>query len=144
MLGNLKVKYLSNNLEKIKKTKVGDWIDLRCATQVNLKAGEFALIPLGVAIKIPNGYEAIIAPRSSSFKNWGIIQTNGIGVIDSSYCGNEDEWKMPVYATRNTTINQNDRVCQFRLLKNQPSFEIKEVDNLSDVSRGGFGSTGIN
>lgn len=137
------IKYFTDKIEKL--TYVAgksDWIDLRAAKEVTLKAGEFALIPLGVAMKIPFGFEAHIAPRSSTFKNWGIIQTNSVGVVDNSYCGDNDEWKMPVYATRDTVIHVNDRICQFRILENQPHIIFKEVDHLDGEDRGGIGSTG--
>lgn len=135
------IQYISD-VEHIKTNPNGDWIDLRAAKDVELKAGDFALIPLGVAMKLPEDYEAHVVPRSSTFKNWGIIQTNGIGIIDNSYCGATDEWKMPVYATRDTVIHKNDRVCQFRIMKNQDLVDFVEC-NLPDKSRGGFGSTGV-
>ena len=94
-------------------------------------------------MKIPDGYEVHIAPRSSTFKKWGLIQTNGVGVIDNTYCGDSDIWGMPVYATRDTVVNVNDRICQFRIMKNQPKIEFEEVDELEGVARGGFGSTGV-
>ena len=119
-----------------------DWIDLRAAESVDLKKGEFKLIPLGVAMELPKGYEAHIVPRSSTFKNFGIIQTNHQGVIDSSYCGDNDEWKMPVYAMRDTHIEVNDRICQFRIMENQPKIQFEEVKTLTGVDRGGFGTTG--
>ena len=110
------IKYHNEEIEKIKKIDKGDWIDLRAAEKVELKQGEFALISLGVSMKLPDGYEAHLAPRSSTFKTWGIIQTNSIGVVDNSYSGNNDIWKMPAYATRNTVINVHDRICQFRIM----------------------------
>ena len=120
-----------------------DWIDLRCAKDIDLKAGEFALIPLGVAMKLPEGYEAHIVPRSSTFKNFGIIQTNHCGIVDNSYCGDNDEWKMAAYAMRDTHINFNDRICQFRIVENQPKLVFNETDHLSGTDRGGIGSTGV-
>ena len=119
-----------------------DWIDLHTAEEVTLKAGEFRLIPLGVAIALPEGYEAHIVPRSSTFKNYGILQTNSMGVVDSSYCGDNDQWRMPVYATRDVTIEKGARICQFRIMKNQPQLEFLTVDHLDGPDRGGFGSTG--
>ena len=95
-------------------------------------------------MKLPDGYEAHLAPRSSTFKTWGIIQTNSIGVVDNSYSGNNDIWKMPVYATRDTVINVNDRICQFRIMSKMPVVDVEEVDNLEGPDRGGFGSTGTN
>lgn len=120
----------------------GDFVDLRCAEDVELKAGEFKLIPFGVSIKLPKGYWGQVVPRSSTFKRYGIIQVNSFGVIDESYCGDNDEWMMPVYATRDTMIYQNNRIAQFRIVKKQP-FEMLEVYRLRDNNRGGFGSTGI-
>ena len=140
----LQIKYHNEEIEKIKKIDKGDWIDLRAAEKVELKQGDFALISLGVSMKLPDGYEAHLAPRSSTFKTWGIIQTNSIGVVDNSYSGNNDIWKMPVYATRDTVINVNDRICQFRIMPKMPVVDVKEVDNLEGPDRGGFGSTGTN
>ena len=140
----LQIKYHNEEIEKIKKIDKGDWIDLRAAEKVELKQGDFALISLGVSMKLPDGYEAYLAPRSSTFKTWGIIQTNSIGVVDNSYSGNNDIWKMPVYATRDTVINVNDRICQFRIMPKMPVVDVEEVDNLEGPDRGGFGSTGTN
>lgn len=139
----IKIKYFTDQIDKLAKITHGDWIDLRSAETITLKAGDFKLIPLGVAMQLPAGYEAHIAPRSSSFKNWGILQTNSIGIIDNSYCGDNDQWLMPVYATRDTIINQNDRICQFRIVKNQEPVEFITVEHLDNSDRGGFGSTGI-
>lgn len=138
----IKIKYFDNELEKIRKITLGDWIDLRCAEDITLKPGEFKLIPLGVAMKLPNGYEAIVAPRSSTFKNFHIIQTNSIGVIDNSYSGNNDQWMFPAYALEDVTIKKNERICQFRIQKSQPMIKYIEVDELDKNDRGGFGSTG--
>ena len=140
----LQIKYHNEEIEKIKKIDKGDWIDLRAAEKVELKQGDFALISLGVSMKLPDGYEAHLAPRSSTFKTWGIIQTNSIGVVDNSYSGNNDIWKMPVYATRDTVINVNDRICQFRIMPKMPVLDVEEVDNLEGSDRVGFGSTGTN
>lgn len=140
----LRIKYFDNNIEKLKKTEKGDWIDLRSAIDISLKKGDFALIPLGVGMVLPDGYEAHIVPRSSTFKNWKIIQTNSVGIIDNSYSGENDQWMMPVYAVEDTKIKKNDRICQFRILEKMPALEIQEVEHLNDVSRGGFGSTGKN
>jgi len=138
----IKIKYFTDKIDKIEKISIGDWIDLRAAETIKLKKGEFTLIPLGVAMQLPKGYEAYVVPRSSTFKHYEIIQTNSFGVIDNSYCGDKDEWKMPVYATRDTTININDRVCQFRIIKNQPKLKFKTVNTLNNKNRSGFGSTG--
>ena len=139
----IKIKYFTDQIDKLAKITQGDWIDLRSAETITLKAGDFKLIPLGVAMQLPAGYEAHIAPRSSSFKNWGILQTNSIGIIDNSYCGDNDQWLMSVYATRDTIINQNDRICQFRIVKNQEPVEFITVEHLDNSDRGGYGSTGI-
>ena len=140
----IKIKYLTDKIDKIKKIAVGDWIDLRAAEDVVLKAGEFKLIPLGVAMQLPKGYEAHIVPRSSTYKNFGIIQTNHQAVIDESYCGDEDVWRYPAYPLRDTVIHVNDRICQFRIMKKQPVFEFEEVEELGNENRGGIGSTGTN
>lgn len=140
----LYVKYFVEDMEPLKFIDgKSDWVDLRSSKDIDLKKGDFSLIPLGVAIKLPEGYEALVLPRSSTFKNFGLIQTNHCGVIDSSYCGDEDQWYMPVLATRDVTIHKNDRICQFRILKNQPSLEFIEVEHLNGENRGGFGTTGI-
>ena len=107
-----------------------------------MKAGSFRLIRLGVGMILPDGYEAHVAPRSSTVKNFGIIQTNSPGVIDNSYSGEEDEWRMPAYALRDTVIRKNDRICQFRIVEKQPALTFEIVEHLNDESRGGFGSTG--
>lgn len=140
----IKIKYFSDEIERL--TYIdgkSDWIDLRAAEEVELKAGEYKMIPLGVAMQLPQGYEAHLAPRSSTFKTWGILQTNSIGVVDGSYCGDNDMWRMPVYATRDTVIHVNDRVAQFRIVENQPKIVFEEVDTLGNKDRGGFGSTGV-
>lgn len=140
----IKIKYISHEIEKLKYIDgKSDWIDLRAAENVVLKKGEFKLISLGVAMELPKGYEAHIVPRSSTFKNFGVIQTNHCGIIDESYCSNEDIWKFPALATRDTEININDRICQFRIIKHQPTIEFREVEDLDNETRGGFGSTGI-
>lgn len=138
----IKIKYFSDKIDKIEKIDKGDWIDLRSAETVELKAGEFKLIPLGIAMELPSGYEAHVVPRSSTFKNFGVIQTNHMGVIDESYQGDNDQWFMPVYALRDTVINVNDRICQFRIMEKQPQITFKEVEFLGNEDRGGHGSTG--
>lgn len=140
----IKIKYHNKDLDKVEKIAVGDWIDLRAAETVELKAGDFKIISLGVSMKLPTGYEAHIVPRSSTFKKWGILQTNHMGVIDNSYSGDNDIWGMPVYAMRDTEIKMNDRICQFRIVKKQPKVKFTEVDHLKGKDRGGFGSTGGN
>ena len=139
----IKIKYFNDKLEKLAYIDgKSDWIDLRAAEDVDLKQGEFKLIPLGVAMQLPKGYEAHIVPRSSTFKNFGIIQTNHQGVVDCSYYGDNDQWFMPVLAVRDTHISFNDRICQFRIMENQPKIAFDEVVSLSSTDRGGFGSTG--
>ncbi len=120
-----------------------DWIDLRAARDVHFEKGQFQLIPLGIAVRLPEGYEAHVAPRSSTFRNFGLLQVNGVGVVDGSYCGDNDEWFVPMLATREVTVHKGDRICQFRILKNQPALEFVKVEHLSGEDRGGFGSTGI-
>ena len=144
MQETLKVRYLSDRIDKLRYIDgKSDWIDLRAAADVHLNAGEYAMIPLGVAICLPAGYEAHIVPRSSTFKNFGILQTNHMGVVDESYCGDNDQWFMPVYAVRDTDIHVNDRICQFRIMQHQPKLVFEEVQRLDGADRGGFGSTGI-
>ena len=139
----IKIRYFSDEIERLRYIDgKSDWIDLRCAERTELKAGDFALIPLGVAMELPECYEAHVVPRSSTFKTWGIIQTNSMGIIDHSYCGDNDQWRMPVYATRDTVIELGDRICQFRIVENQPKLEFLECEHLSGPDRGGFGSTG--
>ncbi len=139
----IRIRYFSDEVERLRYIDgKSDWIDLRASERVELKAGEFKLIPLGVAMQLPKGYEGHLVPRSSTFKNYGILQTNSCGIIDCSYCGDEDMWRMPVYATRDTVIEKNDRICQFRIVKNQPQIAFEECEVLDNVSRGGFGSTG--
>ena len=140
----LKIRYISKEIEKLRYIDgVSDWIDLRSAENISLKAGESRLIRLGIAVELPEGYEAHIVPRSSTYKNFGILQTNHFGVVDHSYCGDEDEWKYPVLAMRDTEIHVNDRICQFRIMKNQPKLVFTEVEHLTGASRGGFGTTGV-
>lgn len=139
----IKIKYHAD-IEPLEQKEGSDWIDLRAAEEVKMSPNQFKLIPLGVSMKLPKGYEAHIVPRSSTFKTWGIIQTNHMGVIDESYCGDDDQWMMPVLATRAVIIHKNDRICQFRIVKKQPKILFQEVDSLGEDSRGGFGSTGTN
>lgn len=157
MTESIKIKYHAD-IEPIEKITVGDWIDLRAAEDVKIGKGAFKLISLGVSMKLPDGYEAHIVPRSSTFKNWGIIQTNGMGIIDNSYSGTNDVWKFPAYCLAPTGcewdkdnyypdithIHKGDRICQFRIVKKQPEISFEVVDELDEVDRGGFGSSGIN
>ena len=141
----IKIKYFNDKIEKLQYIDgKSDWIDLRSAEDIDLKQGEFKLVPLGIAMEIPEGYEAHVVPRSSTFKNYGVIQANSMGVIDHSYCGDNDQWFMPVIAMRDTHISFNDRICQFRIMENQPHIDFEECDHLEGADRGGFGSTGKN
>lgn len=143
MTETIRIKYFTDRIERLAYVAgKSDWIDLRASEEVVLKAGEFALIPLGVAMELPRGYEAHLVPRSSTFKNWGLLQTNSIGVVDNSYCGDNDMWRMPVYATRDTVVRVNDRIAQFRIVENQPTLVFDEAESLGNEDRGGFGSTG--
>ena len=137
----IKIKY-HNDIRPLEILDNGDWIDLRAAEDVNLEKGDFRIISLGVSMKLPDGYEAHIVPRSSTFKHWGIIQANHMGVIDNSYCGDNDIWKFPVIATRDAVIYKNDRICQFRIMKKQPCVRFDTVEHLNGPDRGGFGSSG--
>lgn len=137
----IKIKY-HNDIRPLEILDNGDWIDLRAAEDVNLENGDFRLISLGVSMKLPEGYEAHIVPRSSTFKHWGIIQANHMGVIDNSYCGDNDIWKFPAIATRDAVIYKNDRICQFRIMKKQPCVRFDTVEHLNGPDRGGFGSSG--
>lgn len=139
----IKVHYLQDGMEPLCYVAgKSDWIDLRAAETVTLKAGEFRLIPLGVAIALPAGYEAHIVPRSSMFKTYGILQSNSMGVVDNTYCGDGDQWCFPAYATRDVTVEKGARICQFRVMENQPPLEFVSVERLDGPDRGGFGSTG--
>lgn len=143
MKETINIKYLTDIIDKL--TYIdgkSDWIDLRAAETVDMEPMEFKLIPLGIAMQLPAGYEAHVIPRSSTFKNFGIIQVNSMGLIDESYYGDNDQWYFPAIALRKTTILANDRICQFRIMKHQPQIEFREVDNLNNESRGGIGSTG--
>ena len=139
----IKIKYFSESMERLDYIdEKSDWIDLRAAEDVELKAGQFRLIPLGVAMELPKGYEAHIVPRSSTFKNFGIIQTNHMGVVDESYCGDNDQWFFTAYALRDTKIHAGDRICQFRIMEHQPRIRFEEAAYFVNEDRGGHGSTG--
>lgn len=138
----IKIKYFDDEIDKIEKISNGDWIDLRAAETIEIAKGTFALIPLGVGMKLPDGYEANIVPRSSTYKNFKILQTNCFAVIDNSYSGDNDQWMLPVVALDDTTIHKNNRICQFRINKIQPEIEFEEVEHLDNNDRGGIGSTG--
>ena len=153
----IKIKYHYDDIEKIEKIAIGDWIDLRAAEDVIMYPGQFKLISLGISMKLPEGYEAHLAPRSSTFKKWGIIQTNSVGVIDNSYSGTNDIWKFPAFCLKGeelltpegyvlhnvNIIKKGDRICQFRIVKKQPEIEFEEVEVLDETDRGGIGSTGV-
>ncbi|WP_144522993.1 dUTP diphosphatase [Bacillus pumilus] len=138
----IKIKYLDETQTRISKIEKGDWIDLRAAEDVVINKEEFRLIPLGVAMELPEGYEAHVVPRSSTYKHFGIIQTNSMGVIDESYKGDNDFWFFPAYALRNTEVKKGQRICQFRIIEKMPEVELIEVDHLGNDDRGGHGSTG--
>lgn len=143
MTKTIRIKYFTDKIEKL--AYIGgksDWVDLRSAEDVTLKKGEFKLIPLGIAMELPAGYEAHVVPRSSTYKNFGVIQTNHCGVIDETYCGDNDQWFMPVLAMRDTEIHVNDRICQFRIMEHQPELVFEETKALGHADRGGHGSTG--
>lgn len=137
----IKIKYIRDVLPVVDITQ-GDWIDLRAGETVEMKAGEYALIPLGVAMELPEGYEALVAPRSSTFKKYGVLLANSIGVIDESFKGDNDEWNFLAYAVRDTVIPKNERICQFRIIEHQPTIDFVSVNSLGNADRGGIGSTG--
>lgn len=144
----IKIKYLAD-IEPLQPIVNGDWIDLKVAEDTVIEWGEYKQIRLGVAMQLPEGYEALVAPRSSTFKKYGLIMTNSIGIIDESYCGDNDEWSFPAVCLKGNTdggkrtvLKKNDRICQFRIIKHQPEIEFKTVDSLGNTDRGGFGSTG--
>ena len=139
----IKIKYHDPEVIKPVQVEGSDFIDLRSAEDVVMRRGDFRLIDLSISIELPKGYEMIIVPRSSTFKNFGIIQPNSPACIDESYCGDDDIIKFPALAMRDTEIHKNDRICQFRIQKHQPKIEFEEVDTLGNEARGGFGSTGI-
>lgn len=139
---NIDIVYHNPTMPKLEKIEVGNWIDLRASYGGVFKKGDFALIDLGVSMRLPKGYEAHVAPRSSTFSKWGIIETNGIGIIDNSFNGTNDAWKMPCYFTRDTVINPHERICQFRIVPCMPDVKFTECESLEDTDRGGFGSTG--
>lgn len=137
----IKIKYL-RNITKIERVAVGDWIDLRAAEDVYMRAGEYKAIPMGIAMELPKGYEALVVPRSSTFKKYRVLLANSLGIIDESYKGDNDEWHFLAYATEDTMVLKNDRICQFRIIKHQPRIEFVEVKRLGNADRGGIGSTG--
>ena len=138
----IKIKYFDDEIKRVEKISIGDWIDLRCAKDVTLKAGEHMYIPLGIAMELPKGYEAWLTTRSSTAKKFGIYHCDDVGVVDGSYCGDNDEWKLPAIALKDTTIHKNDRIAQFRIHRVMPTIEFEEVQSLGNPDRGGLGSTG--
>lgn len=144
MSEHIKIKYFVKDLPRIEKIEKGDWIDLRAAEDAELKAFEYKKIPLGVGMILPEGYEAHVAPRSSTYSKFGVILSNSLGIIDNSYSGDNDQWMFGAYALRDTVIHKGDRICQFRIVEKQPEIEFEEVEHLNDKDRGGFGSTGTN
>ena len=139
----IKIKYHLKELEKLRYIDgKSDWIDLRVAEEVKMKAGEFRLISMGISVELPKGYEMWILPRSSAFKNFGVIQTNAMGVVDESFCGDNDIIHMPILAMRDTEMHINDRIGQFRIAKHQAEIHFVEVEHLNHADRGGFGTTG--
>lgn len=145
MSEKIRIKYIDPDMPKLEYIdgEKSDWIDLRSAETITMFPGDFRIINLGVAMELPDGYEAHVVPRSSTFKKYGIIQCNHMGVIDNSYCGDDDWWRFPALAMRKTTIYKGDRICQFRIEKKQPQLIFEEVDLLGNKNRGGFGSTGV-
>lgn len=138
---NIKVKYL-RDIPHLERIKQGDWIDLRAGIDADLKPGEYMIIPLGIAVELPVGFEAIVAPRSSTYQRYGIICAGSIGVIDEAYRGDGDEWLFPAYSPHGGHIHKGDRIAQFRIVEHQPRFDIVEVESLNNPDRGGLGSTG--
>ena len=136
------IKYHEEDNPNLELTAAGDWCDLYLAEDITLYPQDFALLSLGVSMQLPPGYEAIIAPRSSTFLKYGILQANGIGIVDNNYNGDSDIWKMPVYATRYVEIKKGTRLCQFRIQQKQPNLNFIKVQSLENEARGGFGSTG--
>ena len=122
----------------------GEWVDLYTAEDVEMGPLDFKVISLGVAMELPKGYYAQIVPRSSTCKNYGVIMANSIGIIENSYCGNDDVWAFPAVAIRRTKIPKGTRLCQFQLVKQAEPIEFEEVDDLGNPNRGGIGSTGDN
>ena len=137
----LKVKY-HTDIDPIGQVDGSDWIDLRSAEDVLLQAGQYKRISLGISVELPEGYEAHILPRSSTFEKYGILLVNGAGIVDNSYRGDNDIWQFPAYATRDCFIHRNARICQFRIVKNQENLSIQTVEVLGNADRKGFGHSG--
>lgn len=139
---DIKIKYLKD-IEPLEIIDGGDLIDLRCAEDTYLRKGDYRLIPLGVAMELPENYGAHVYPRSSTFKNYGILMANSVGIIDHNYKGDGDEWKVPAYATRDVRIPKNARIAQFMIVERQPKINLIKVEMLGNEDRNGIGSTGV-
>ena len=142
----MEIKYFEG-ATKLKKISKGNWIDVYASKDVFVPLNDRAMIPLGFALELPKGWEGHLAPRSSTFKTWGIIQTNSVGVVDDTYIGDNDQWHMPVYCldSKNeggTWIKKGDKIGQFRIMEVMPEIEFEEVEVFNNSDRGGFGSTG--
>ena len=138
----IKLRVRDNSVNPINRIVIGDWIDLESNTKVSYKAGDTVVIDFGVAMELPKGYEAHLLPRSSTFQNTGLLLTNSMGVIDNSFCGDNDFWGAKFYATKKGSVEKGQRLCHFRIMKNQPELHFKEVMSLGNADRGGYGSTG--
>lgn len=150
----IRIKYY-DGATKLKKITKGNWIDVYANTDIFIEEGNRAMIPLGFALELPNGWEGHLAPRSSTFKTWGVIQTNSVGVVDDTYIGDNDQWHMPIFCLqgketlkedgiekRGTWIKKGDKIGQFRIMEVMPTIEFEEVESFGNEDRGGFGSTG--
>ncbi|HAT4306615.1 TPA: deoxyuridine 5'-triphosphate nucleotidohydrolase [Clostridium perfringens] len=150
----IRIKYF-DKATKLKKITKGNWIDVYANKDVFVKCGDRAMIPLGFALELPEGWEGHLAPRSSTFKTWGIIQTNSVGVVDDTYIGDNDQWHMPVYClqvkdiesengkeVKGTWIRKGDKIGQFRIMEVMPEIQFEEVESFGNKDRGGFGTTG--
>lgn len=143
----IKIKYMHPDTKRLEAIDIGDWIDMYADEQIVMYPGQFINIPLGVAMELPRGYEAHLAPRSSTFKTWGILAANSFGVIDESYKGDNDEWHFPAFfpvggTLKQTVIHRGDKIAQFRIMKKMPRIDFIEVESLGNPDRGGLGSTG--
>lgn len=150
----MRIKYF-DGAKKLEKINKGNWIDVYANDDIFVSVGERAMIPLGFALELPKGWEGHLVPRSSTFKTWGIIQTNHVGVVDDTYIGDNDQWHMPVYCLQNKEkivfqgdeggvwINKGDKIGQFRIMEVMPDIEFEEVDSFGNEDRGGFGTTGV-
>lgn len=146
----IRIKYFDNAV-KLKKIAKGNWIDVYANKDVFVEEGSRAMVPLGFALELPEGWEGHLAPRSSTFKTWGVIQTNSVGVVDDTYIGDNDQWHMPVFCLqgkdiqddkKGTLIKIGDKIGQFRIMEVMPQIEFVEVDSFGNEDRGGFGTSG--